>query len=41
MEFVARSYAENLHGMRQLEEGARKLGLEFIASQALAVRATE
>ncbi len=32
MEFVARSYAENLHGMRQLEEGARKLGLEFIPS---------
>ncbi|HZE59843.1 MAG TPA: histidinol-phosphate transaminase [Burkholderiales bacterium] len=32
MEFVARSYAENLHGMRQLEEGARKLGLDFIPS---------
>src|SRR5213075_2539214 len=32
MEFVARSYADNLHGMRQLEEGARKLGLEFIPS---------
>jgi len=32
MEFVARSYAENLHGMRQLEEGARGLGLEFIPS---------
>src|SRR5688572_12684191 len=32
MEFVARSYAENLNGMRQLEEGARALGLEFIPS---------
>jgi len=32
MEFVARSYAENLHGMRQLEEGARALGLDFIPS---------
>ena len=32
MEFVARSYAENLNGMRQLEEGARALGLAFIAS---------
>ena len=32
MEFVARSYAENLQGLRQLEEGARKLGLEFIPS---------
>ena len=32
MEFVARSYAENLRGMRQLEEGARGLGLEFIPS---------
>src|SRR5438128_8048650 len=32
MEFVARSYAENLHGLRQLEEGARGLGLDFIAS---------
>ncbi len=32
MEFVARSYAENLSGMRQLEEGARALGLEFIPS---------
>jgi histidinol-phosphate aminotransferase len=32
MEFVARSYAENLNGLRQLEEGARKLGLEFIPS---------
>ena len=32
MEFVARSYAENLQGLRQLEEGARGLGLEFIPS---------
>src|SRR5712671_4192071 len=32
MEFVARSYAENLQGLRQLEEGARALGLEFIPS---------
>src|SRR2546423_1125885 len=32
MEFVARSFAENLHGMRQIEEGARKLGLDFIPS---------
>ena len=32
MEFVARSYAENLNGLRQLEEGARGLGLEFIPS---------
>src|ERR671915_1585169 len=32
MEFVARSYAENLNGMRQLEEGARALGLDFIPS---------
>ena len=32
MEFVARSYAENLHGLRQLEDGARGLGLDFIAS---------
>jgi histidinol-phosphate aminotransferase len=32
MEFVARSYAENLQGMRQLEEGAGKLGLEYIPS---------
>ena len=30
MEFVARSYAENLQGLRQLEEGARRLGLEWI-----------
>jgi len=32
MEFVARSYAENLRGLKQLEEGARALGLEFIPS---------
>ena len=32
MEFVARSYAANLNGMRQLEEGARALGLDFIPS---------
>ena len=32
MEFVARSYAENLNGLRQLVEGARSLGLDFIPS---------
>jgi histidinol-phosphate aminotransferase len=32
MEFVARSYAENIQGMRRLEEGARALGLEYIPS---------
>jgi histidinol-phosphate aminotransferase len=32
MEFVARSYADNLLGMKQLEEGARSLKLEFIPS---------
>jgi len=32
MEFVARSFAGNLQGMRQIEEGARGLGLDFIAS---------
>ena len=32
MEFVARSYAENLNGLRQLEDAARALGLDFIAS---------
>jgi histidinol-phosphate aminotransferase len=32
MEFVARSYAENLQGLRQLEEGARHLGLQYIPS---------
>jgi histidinol-phosphate aminotransferase len=32
MEFVARSYADNLQGMKQLEEGARALKLELIPS---------
>ena len=32
MEFVARSYAENLRGLRQLEEGSQALGLDFIPS---------
>jgi histidinol-phosphate aminotransferase len=32
MEFVARTYAENLQGLKQLEEGARGLGLEYIPS---------
>ena len=32
MEFVARSFAENLQGMRQVEEGAKRLGLEWIPS---------
>src|SRR5256885_939542 len=32
MEFVARSYAENLQGLRQLEEGAKRLGLDYIPS---------
>ncbi len=32
MEFVARSYARNLEGLRQLEEGARGLGLAYIPS---------
>src|SRR4029077_6517522 len=32
MEFVARSYAENLTGLRQLEAGTRRLGLDFIPS---------
>jgi len=32
MEFVARSFAENLQGMRQVEEGAQRLGLEWIPS---------
>jgi histidinol-phosphate aminotransferase len=32
MEFVAKSYAENLQGLRQLEDGARALGLEYIPS---------
>jgi histidinol-phosphate aminotransferase len=34
MEFVARSFALNLQGMRQIEEGANKLGLEWIPSSA-------
>jgi histidinol-phosphate aminotransferase len=34
MEFVARSYAENLQGLRLLEEGSRALGLEYIPSHA-------
>ena len=32
MEFVARSYAENLQGLRQLDEGIRALGLDAIPS---------
>ena len=32
MAFVARSYAENLNGLRQIEDGASKLGLEWIPS---------
>ena len=32
MEFVAKSYAGTLQGMRQLEEGARSLGLDYIPS---------
>lgn len=32
MEFVARSFAENLQGLRQLEEGFLALGLAFIPS---------
>src|SRR5262249_28115787 len=32
MEFVARSYAVNLRGMRQLEEGVRALGLDYVPS---------
>ncbi len=34
MEFVAKSFAENLQGLRQLREGAQQLGLEFIPSYA-------
>jgi histidinol-phosphate aminotransferase len=34
MEFVARSYAANLQGMRQLREGAERLGLTYIPSFA-------
>jgi histidinol-phosphate aminotransferase len=32
MEFVARSYAENLQGLKQLREGAERLGLGYIPS---------
>ena len=32
MEFVARSFAENLKGLRQIEEGATGLGLDWIPS---------
>src|SRR5215213_1579648 len=32
MEFVARSYAENLQGLRQIEEGVCALGRDFIVS---------
>jgi histidinol-phosphate aminotransferase len=32
MEFVARSFADNLQGMRQIEEGAKRLALEWIPS---------
>ncbi len=32
MEFVARSFAENLQGLRQIEEGVRALGLDYIPS---------
>jgi len=32
MEFVARSYAENLQGLRQIGEAVQKLGLEYIPS---------
>jgi histidinol-phosphate aminotransferase len=32
MEFVARSFAENLAGLRYLEQGARALGLDYIPS---------
>ncbi len=32
MEFVARSFAENLQGLRQIEEGVRTLGLDYIPS---------
>ena len=32
MEFVARSYAENRSGLKQIEEGVRVLGLEYIPS---------
>jgi len=32
MEFVARAYAENLQGLRQLREGAERFGLDYIPS---------
>jgi len=32
MEFVAKSFAENLQGLRQLREGAHEFGLQFIPS---------
>ena len=32
MEFVARSYAENLQGLKHIEEGSRALGLDYIPS---------
>jgi histidinol-phosphate aminotransferase len=32
MEFVARSYALNLQGLKQLEEGASAIGLKYIPS---------
>jgi histidinol-phosphate aminotransferase len=32
MEFVAKSFAENLTGLRRLEQGARGLGLDYIPS---------
>ena len=31
-EYIRRSFAENLQGMRQIEEGAKKLGLDWIPS---------
>ncbi len=34
MEFVAKSFAGNLQGMRQLREGAERLGLSYIPSYA-------
>ncbi len=33
MEFVARSYAENLQGLKQIEEGLGALGVEYIPSR--------
>ena len=32
MEFVAKSFAANLQGLRQVEEGCKALGLEWIPS---------